>query len=188
MSIVDQDKKPFEYFFSDLKKVKPFEETEVDLYIKTNNLLEKGEVRVVLNKDGESILDGGVWRFEIFPLPSLSFATSLFPKLQSKGDDFELQIFNSKEEVVYKKKGVKVRMGKGVINEVQNVVLGSKYRVVILKPYYLPRQGFVTFHKGANEFKFERMLPLDFKPDGKFEARDFLALIQNPKLFTLLFP
>ena len=188
LSVVDQDKKSFEYFFSDLKKIRPYEETEVDLYIKTNNLLGKGKGRIVLNKDGELLLDGGVWQYEIFPLPSLSFTTSLFPKLQSKGDDFELQVFNNKEEIVLKKKGVKVRGGKGEISEVQNIVLGSKYRVVILKPYYLPRQGFITFRKGVNELKFERMLPLDFKPDGKFEARDFLALIQNPKLFTLLFP
>jgi len=121
-------------------------------------------------------------------LPNLNFNASLFPKFNSAGEDFELQIFNDREEIVLKKKGIKVTDGKGVITEVQNVALGRKYRIVLLKPYYLPRQVLLTFQKGTNELKFERMLPLDFNPDGKLDIQDIGRLFTQPERFTLLFP
>lgn len=188
ISVIDQDEKNLEFFTSDLKRVKPFAETELDLYLKTSNLLGKGKVQTVLSKFGQTVIDGGFWEFETYPLPSLNFQASLFPKFQSAGEDFELQIFNNREEIVFKKKSVKVKDDKGLIEEVQNVALGRKYRVVLLKPYYLPRQVFVTFAKGVNSVLFERMLPLDFSPNGKLELADFTTLIQNPQLINLLSP
>jgi len=181
-------KESIEYFFSDLKSAKPFTEVEIDFYLKTNGSLGKREFQLVLEKNGEPILEGKVWQFEIFPLPSLNFKTSLLPKFRSNGDDFELQVFNQNEEIVFKKKGVQVKKGEGVIAEVKNVALARQYRIVILKLYYLPRQGFITFRKGSNEIKFERMLPFDFKPDGKFDLQDAWALLKNPKLVSLFFP
>ncbi|OGK09690.1 hypothetical protein A2767_07540 [Candidatus Roizmanbacteria bacterium RIFCSPHIGHO2_01_FULL_35_10] len=188
LSIVGEDTKYLEYFSSDLKRVIPFEEAEVDFYIKTSDLLGKGRVKIILSKYGGSVVDGGTWNFETFPLPNLNFNASLFPKFNSAGEDFELQIFNDREEIVLKKKGIKVTDGKGVITEVQNVALGRKYRIVLLKPYYLPRQVLLTFQKGTNELKFERMLPLDFNPDGKLDIQDIGRLFTQPERFTLLFP
>ena len=133
-------------------------------------------------------MEGKKWKFEIFPLPKLSFKTSFYPKLRSNSDDIELQIFNENEEIVFKQKKLTVRKGDGLVEEAKNIALGRKYRVVILKPYYLPRQEFITFHRGNNDLKFERMWPIDFKPDGKFDLEDIWTLVKNPKLFTLLFP
>ena len=177
-----------EYFFADLKKIRPFEETDIDLYIKTNGTLGKRNAQIVLKKEDKEILKSDGWRFEVFPLPSLEFSLKLFPKFTTQADDFEIQVFNKEEELVLKRKQVKVKKGKGKIEEVQNVVLGSKYRVVILKPYYLPRQAFITFGKSVNKVSFEPMLPFDFSPNGKFDVRDFMTFLQNPKSLNLLFP
>ncbi len=180
--------KPFEYFFSDLKRSKPFEDFEVDLYIKTNGKLGKRNAQVILKKDNKEILRSTDWEFEIFPLPRLDFSAQLFPKFRSGGEDFELQVFNKSNELVFKKKGVKVKGGKGTIEEVKNVALAEKYRIVILKPYYLPRQGFITLQRSVNRLEFERMLPLDFNPDGRLDLQDIWSLLKEPKSFILLFP
>ncbi|MBI4225997.1 hypothetical protein HY612_02685, partial [Candidatus Roizmanbacteria bacterium] len=187
LRVNDQDKS-FEYFFSDLKGVKPFGETEVDFYLKTNGILGKRKVQIVLEKNGQPILDNIVWQYETVPLPSLNFRVNLLPKLRSNGDNFEIQIFNENEEIVFKKKGLIVKGGQGKVDEVKNLVLGRKYRIVVLKQYYLPRQGFITFNKGVNKLKFERMLPFDFNPDGKLDLEDIWTLLKEPKSFILLFP
>ena len=188
LSVIGSQSDQFEYFSSDLKRIKPNEEADVDLFFKTGSLLGKGNVEIVLTKFGEQVLNGGSWEFETFPLPSLSLKVKTFPKFQTSGDDFEVQVFNSKEELVFKKKNIKVRNGSGSINEVQNVALDRKYRIVILKPLYLPRQGFITFKSDTNEIKFERMLPLDFNPDGKLDFKDLSTLFTHPDRFTLMFP
>lgn len=69
---------------------------------------------------------------------------------------------------------MKVERGKGFIQEIQNIALGKKYRIVILKKGYLPRQTFVTFQKGNNAAEFKLMLPLDFNGDGKLDWTDIL--------------
>ncbi|OGK13339.1 hypothetical protein A2859_05985 [Candidatus Roizmanbacteria bacterium RIFCSPHIGHO2_01_FULL_37_16b] len=188
LALFSQEEKPFEYFFSDLKKVKPFSEVEVDLYIKTNGTLGKRKLKLILEKNSKPISEGKEWQFEIFPLPSLNFKTSLYPKLRSSANDFEIQVFNEEQEVILKKRNVEVKAGKGTINEVKNVALGKKYRLVILKRYYLPRQSFTIFHQGKNEVKFERMVPLDFNPDGKLDIDDIFAFFKNLRLIYLLLP
>lgn len=188
LSIINDQQKPFDYFFSDLKNIKPYEETQVDLYIKTNGELEKNKVKIILKKEEKPIVEGNAWEFEMLPLPSLDFSVNLLPKLNSKGEDFGLQIFNEKEELVFRKKQIQVKKGEGAVEEVQNIALGRKYRIVVLKPYYLPRQAFIAFKKGINKIKFARMLPLDFNADGRLEAQDLLSLVKNPNLLRLLLP
>lgn len=188
LNISGEDGKYLEYFSSDLKRIRPQEEAEIDFFVKTSSILGKGKVRILLTKYGEPVLDGGFWQFETFPLPSLLVRTSLFPKIDSTGDDFELQIFNNKEEVVFKKKGVKIKAGEGKIDEIQNVALGRKYRLVLLKPYYLPRQGEIIFNRENNSLQFEPMIPIDFSNDGKLDIDDLFSLFGNMGMISRLLP
>jgi len=121
-------------------------------------------------------------------LPSLKFQVNLFPKLNDRGDDFEIQFFDEKENLVFQKKQQEAYGGRGRLTDIQNVIVGAKYRVVILKPYYLPRQNFLVMKNGENQIKFKIMLPFDFDLDGKLSFFDFFTLLKNPKLFKLLLP
>ncbi len=179
LSLQSVDGNPFEYFFSDLREVGPFEEADVDLYVKTNGTLGKRLVDIVLQKNNKPLLDKKEWHFEIFPLPSVSFQVSLFPHLHANASDFEIQIFNDKQELVFKKKNIKVTDGDGFIPEVQNIALLQKYRIVVLKKGYLPRQTFITFKKGNNAVGFKLMLPLDFNGDGKLDVSDFFPFLKS---------
>ncbi len=188
LSITAVSNRSIEYFSSDLKNIKPFEEADVDFYVKTNTTVGKNSAQIALMKNNKTILKLPEWKFEVIPLPSLAFQISLSPKLRADGNNFEVQIFDDAEELVFKKKGAVLRHGRGVIDAVQNIVLGKKYRVVILKPHYLPRQNYITFQRGPNELKFKRMYPLDLNQNGRLDWGDFNKLIQNPELIRLLIP
>ncbi len=177
-----------DYFFSDLKNIKPGMEVEVDLSLKTGEETGKKSVKVVLTNSANETIAESDWQVETKPLPELSFIVNLFPKLKTIGNDFEIQVFDKNEELVFDKTGVKVQNGSGMLTDIQNIVLERPYRVVILKPYYLPRQTFVTFKDGENQAGFKAMLPLDFNQNGRLDSGDLLALFKNFQLFKLLLP
>jgi len=179
------DVKKTEFLIGDLGEISPNEEKEINFYLKTKDEGQE-KIKFVLQKNGKNILESRDFNFNILPLPSLKIKTGLFPKLNDTGFDFELQIFDDKENLVYRKKNIAVETGLGKIDQIENIVLGKKYRLVILKPYYLPRQNYLVFKKGNNKITFKPMLPLDFNLDGKFSLRDILELIKRPKLLKLL--
>lgn len=179
LSVISSQGPPFEYFFSEVRRIQPFREEELDMYVKTNGTLGKRKTTIVLMKNEEIMLSSKEWDFEIFPLPQLDFSVNLFPHLKSNGDGFEIQVFNSKEEIVFKKKGVPLRDGNGKVEEIRNVALGSKYRIVLLKTGYLPRQTFVAFHKGQNNITFETMFPFDLNYDGKLDFSDLFFFLKK---------
>lgn len=188
LSILNSQGAPFDYLFSDIKNLKPFQETNVSFYLKTTNQIGAHKTVIALTKNDRILAETDPWNFTVFPLPSLEIRLSLLPKIISSGNDYEVQIFNDAEEVVYKKSGFKLQKDTIKIDEVQNVVLGKTYRLVVLKKYYLPRQSFVRFKKENNMVKLKKMLPLDFNMDGRAGWGDVQSLIQKPSLFRLLVP
>jgi hypothetical protein len=179
----------FETIFSNLNKIKPFEETDLNLFLKVSatSLLDRSTdvtLKFVLEKENQAVLTSKNWLVKIIPPPSLKFEVVSFPRIfKQSADNYEIQIFDRNERLVYRKKPVKVENRVGQIEAINNVVIGERYRVVILRPYYLPRQTLVVFKKGKNEIKFKTMLPLDFNLDGKFDWKDILKLIPLPKKF-----
>jgi hypothetical protein len=181
------DVKKTEFLIGNLGEISPNEEKEVNFYLKTKDEGQE-KIKFILQKNGKNILESKDWYFNILALPSLKIKTGLFPKLNDSGFDFELQIFDEKENLVFQKKNLLVKVGKGEVANIENIVFGKRYRLVLLKPYYLPRQNYLVFKKGKNRVSFKPMLPLDFNLDGKFSLRDILELMKKPKLLKLLFP
>jgi hypothetical protein len=179
--------KKTEFLIGNLGEISPNEEKEVNFYLKTKDEGQE-KIKFILQKNGKNILESKDWYFNILPLPSLKIKTGLFPKLNDSGFDFELQIFDEKENLVFQKKNLLVKVGEGEVTNIENIVFGKRYRLVLLKPYYLPRQNYLVFKKGNNRVSFKPMLPLDFNLDGKFSLIDILELIKEPKLLKLLFP
>ena len=179
--------KKTEFLIGNLGEISPNEEKEINFYLKTKDEGQE-KIKFILQKNGKNILESKDWYFNILALPSLKIKTGLFPKLNDSGFDFELQIFDEKENLVFQKKNLLVKVGKGEVANIENIVFGKRYRLVILKPYYLPRQNYLVFKKGKNRVSFKPMLPLDFNLDGKFSLRDILELMKKPKLLKLLFP
>jgi len=169
--------KSVKFLFDDLKDIGPFEEKDVYFTLKTDENLGSKKIKFTLQKNDKNVLESEDLNINILSLPVLKFATNFFPWGKGKGDDFELQIFDIDEKLVFKKKNLKVRDGTGELKEIKNIALDELYRVVLLKPYYLPRQNFMVFKKDNNKIKFKSMLPFDFNNDGAFNLKDFLKLL-----------
>lgn len=166
------------FLFSPIKDLKPFEEKMIPFVLKTGRQTGNFSVDFFLMKNEQRQLKFPHWQFAIVPLPSLKFSINYWPFGKGKGDDFEIQIFNPKEELVFFEKGVKVDQGFGEIKEVQNITLGEKYRVVVLKKGFLPRQTHLVFQKEKNLVKFKPMLPFDPNGDGRFSLGDILFFLK----------
>ncbi len=176
------------YLISDLGRIKPNQDRVFDVYINTSSTSGDKVAKFTLLKKGKPVLQSENWEFSIVPLPSLSINASLFPKIQSSGDDFELQLFDEYEQLVFTYTGLRIISGEGRIDEVENIALGKKYRAVLLKPNYLPRQTFVTFAREGNEVAFDRMLPFDFNGDGASTFADVSGFFAKPSLIKNLLP
>lgn len=170
---------PGRYLVSNLGQMKPKDDREFDIFFTTSDESGKKNVKLVLYRDDTKILESKPWSFEIVPLPALAVNTSLFPKFNSSGDEFEIQVFDDHEELVYKQKNVKIRKGKALLPKIENIALNREYRVVLLNKYYLPTQTYITFKKGTNEIKFRKMLPLDTNADGNLSFDDTWGLFTN---------
>lgn len=162
-----------------LPKLKPFDKTHVQLKISTgrNNPAQSGFVSVSLRYKGTVIGSTIPKNVKMEFRPSLSLQLTLMSKGLSTGDDFEVQIFDSSEHLVYKQSPITVTLGRAQVSGVSNIIPGRQYRVVVLKPYYLPRQVVTTLALGDNTLIFEPLLPFDFNQDGKFSAGDLKGLL-----------
>lgn len=176
---------PLEYFFSDFVDLVPFASQNLDFSVKTEDVKGAFQLSVGLFKDQQIISKLFTWEFALTGPPSLQFGVRLFPKQMANVDDLEIQIFDEREQLVYQKKPLRLKDGYGWVEKVTNVALGKKYRVVVLKPYYLPRQEFIVFKKDNNQIVFEKLLPVDFNQDGKLSFADVGGLFQQPSLVKL---
>ena len=175
------------YLISPISPIKPFESKIADVYINTYDV-GKNEVQFELYRGEKPVIKSSSWRFEVVPLPSLEIKVGLLPKVVSTDEDFELQIFDQYEQLVFRKSNIKIKNSKGMIDEVENIALERPYRLVILKKYYLPRQTYFNFKKDENNASFKAMLPVDFSGDGALKWNDFGALFTDLRRFDILLP
>jgi hypothetical protein len=181
---IDQAK----YLISAIGQIKPFDSRTFDVYLTTRDQVGEIHTEFVLYRGDEAVLKSNPWTFTIVPLPALDFKVGLFPKVSTNSQHFEVQFFDEYEQLVFKISSLEVSKGKGRIEKVENIALGRKYRVVILKKNYLPRQTFVRFKKNNNEIKFESMLPLDFSGDGALNWQDFPSFFMTPQGIRNILP
>lgn len=167
------------YYGSEIGKLEPLHDTSMFVYAQTiSEEPGKREAEIWLYKDTEKIQMLRRWSFEVLPRPSLRFEAQVFPAFFADSQDYELQIFDENEQLVFKKKNVEVKDAQGTIAQVPNVLFNHIYRVVLLRPSYLPRQGHVLFRKGENSIIFPLTVPIDFNGDGTFDSHDIPALFR----------
>ncbi|MFW5703533.1 MAG: hypothetical protein ACOCXQ_01750 [Patescibacteria group bacterium] len=168
------------HLLSDLYKVGPGTKTNVDIYVNTDDPTATKTAKLVLYREDELVAEGPEWKFQVMALPSLNATIKFLPKRTTNSEDFEVQLFDEKEELVFSRSGVSVENNRAVIPSVRNIAFGRTYRMVVLHPGYLPRQTYVTFSDGENNVIFERMLPFDFDKSGGLTWGDIPALVQDP--------
>ncbi|MCX6725747.1 MAG: hypothetical protein NT052_00305, partial [Candidatus Shapirobacteria bacterium] len=97
-------------------------------------------------------------------------------------------IYNQNQEVIFSADNFQMNNNETEIKGLKNLIIDDQYRLVLLKPFYLPRQTFIKINENNNTATFRVLLPFDFNQDGKLSWSDIWTLIKNPKLFKLLMP
>jgi len=168
------------YYTTTIDHLEPLQDREVFLYAQTTEdvpgdyeadlWLYKGDTKLHLLRK---------WAFEIVARPMFEFEVKVFPPFLADSNDYELQIYDEKEQLVFRKKDITVQNGIGKVEQVSNVLFNHIYRIVLLRQQYLPRQGHVLFKKGINSFSFPLTVPIDFNGDGAFNGDDIPALFRG---------
>jgi hypothetical protein len=178
IAVADGINKHFDYIAGSLSRIKPAESRSIDFYFKTKTPGNINNFDIRLLRNGNSVVTSKKINFEIVPRPELLFKVSLFPIKNAKDEVFEIQIFDEKEHMVTRATNLRVVEGVGLVDQVENIALDKKYRVVILNTGYLPRQVYVTFKKENNLAHFEPMLPFDPSGDGALTFADVFAIFK----------
>jgi len=176
------------YFFSDFSTLSPFEEKTLWLYLKTGEKIGQQKLKIALTKNEKLIGNQIDWNLEVVPETTIKIIAKLLFKKTTQGDDFKFLIYNQKEEVAYGLNRFEIKNNETEIKGIKNLVIDDQYRLVLMKPFYLPRQMFLKIGEKDNVAVFKTLLPFDFNQDGRFSWGDFGALIKKPKLLKLFLP
>jgi len=175
----------YQYFFSDFDSLAPFEEKPIWLHLKTGEKIGKIPLKLTLVKNNQIIGNQIEWDLEIVPETNIKLMAKLLFKRRSEGNDFKFLIYNQNEEIVYSVNQLSLKNGEAEIKGIKNLIIGDKYRLVLIKPFYLPRQTFLKINENDNQAVFKALLPFDFNRDGQLSFGDLLTLLRKPKLLRL---
>lgn len=163
------------YRFSELNQIEPTHEINVDFEFHTPSRLGKSWMRLGLFKNDQLKFASVKIPIKIIPLQNITLNYRLL-SLRNAGDDFQAEIYDQYENLVYVARNLIGKSGQIELKKVRNVAVGEKYRVVLLKPYYLPRQSYLVLQKASNTVEFVPHLPLDWNNDGTWTLKDLSAI------------
>lgn len=168
---------PNQYFyrFKPLKQIEPGTSVEVDFEFRTPKALGQTKVKVGLYHGEDKVLESAWWSIKIVPLQQLTVSYRLLD-WQNSGSDFRVLIYDQYENLVFESGLLSGKEGNLTVKKIRNIALNEPYRVVLLKPGFLPRQTFVTFKAHHNTAKMKLMWGLDWNYDGRWSFADITSL------------
>jgi hypothetical protein len=166
---------PFVHVFEPLPVMEPGQFGSINLHVETP--LTPGTypytLQLIQNEVTATFETGTI---SLLPPPSIELSIQLGWKPITKTTDATVLIYDH-HTPIHKINGVEFKNGKAVINELRNIVPGYPYRIVVLVPYYLPRQTVTQIKRDTTKIQLSRMYPFDFNQDGMLSPRDLVALV-----------
>ncbi len=185
-SIIDPDQgyvltirdetKAFDGFTDTLPNIEPEGKGIVRAYIKTPKtdgdyhltaMITHGDTRITVESK----------TIHIIPPPSADLSVTLGWRKNSDNQKAAVLLYDMKDTLLHKFTDVDIQNNHLSITGLYEVAPSKQYRVVVLVPYYLPRQAIVTMQENNNNWKVERLYPFDFNRDGKLSIEDVPALL-----------
>ena len=159
--------------------LEPGQSGKIRIILKTPN--KEGVYRltlVVSHDDREIIVEEK--DITVIPPPSATLNVTLGWNTKGNTEKATVLVYDMKNTLLHKFSVVPVQNGKMTITGLYEIVPEQKYRVVILVPYYLPRQEIVTMKSKQNTWTFKRLYPFDFNRDGKLTVSDVFVMVVYP--------
>ncbi len=114
----------------------------------------------------------------VVPPPTVIISSRRLYKVPADNDQYRLLFYDVENRLLQEIN--QENFGRFEPIELYNVVPGENYRLVLVKPFYLPRQTWIELAKGENQVNFKLLLPVDFNNDGRLSLADLWAWVLQP--------
>lgn len=136
-----------------------------------------GTATIALNiAHGEKIIPLETKSIAIAAPPSVTVRARLAWRKTSTAERVKLLIYQG-NRLIHEFPDRSLVDGVATVSGVTDIVPGQPYRVVLVVPYYLPRQKILPLTEGTTITSLPRLLPLDANGDGALTAKDIQALL-----------
>lgn len=112
---------------------------------------------------------------EVVPPPSLTVTTQLGWNPIGTAADVKVLIYEG-DTLIHKFTGLSMNNSVVTVEGLYNIIPDQAYRIVIVVPYYLPRQTTAPIGKQKTAVSMKRLLPFDIDNDGALTIKDLFAL------------
>lgn len=185
---IREDKHMFESICDSVPQLEPNEQGTIRCTIKTPQV--EGEYTVqssLLHGSKDIPIENTMVR--IIPPPSAQLRVTLGFNNTVSIPSSTVLVYDINNTLLHKFTNVPIQQGLMNITGLYQVIPGRQYRIVVLVPYYLPRQAYITMNEQKNNWIIRRLYPFDFNKDGAFTLTDILSmfLLSPKKVFNLIF-
>ncbi len=165
-----------------LPVMEPGQYGTLKLHIETPNVPGEYPYEVVIRHFKRSIvIESGT--LALVPPPSIEISAQFGWRADSNTTNATVLVYDHLT-LIHKVQGVSITHGMAVVKDLRNVIPGNTYRVVVLVPYYLPRQTISALKPDTTRVRMPRFYPADFNQDGSLTMDDFFAVLKLQPNFT----
>lgn len=178
----------FEFFADAVPIIEPDEQATIHVMIKTPSIEGTYHLTFALSR-GSTTIPIESKDIQLVSPPSASINVQLGWMRKSHATSATVLLYDDADTILHKFIDVPIRDGFLSVTGLYNVVPNKTYRLVVLVPYYLPRQTFITMKRENNVWAVKRLYPLDFNRDGKLSYADIIALLhlRPAQVFQMFF-
>lgn len=173
--ILENENNGFSLIADILPAIEPGEKGEITIHIKAPDQPGTYRMTIGIRHNGQ-FFPLQTQDVHIVPPPSLTVRAQLGWRREDDANDVTVLVYDS-NKLLHKFAGLSMTDGTVRVDGLTGIIPGHSYRVVLLVPYYLPRQVIVPLESTHTNVRMKRLLPLDFNRDGTFTLVDVWALI-----------
>lgn len=162
-----------------LGTTEPGQTAKVDLNLKTPNVTESVNLKFQLQFKNQPFGEAVDKRIALVLPPEVILSAKLLFGVGNPQAHYRLLIYDSVNNLLQENQ-LDMNLGRSDSIKLYNLVPNQAYRLVLLKPYYLPRQTWIVLNKGVNQVSFKPLLPFDFDQSGHLSLADFWAWLLLP--------
>ena len=171
---------PAEAFFAGhVSPTEPGQLARVDLNLKTGAAVGPIELKLQLAFHDQLFGEAITKTITIVPPPQVILSAKPLFQTGQPNEPSRLLVYDAANNLLLENQ-VDFRLNRSEPIALYNTVPNQVYRLVLLRPYYLPRQTWVRLKTGENQVSFKPLLPLDYNQDGRLSLADFGAWLLLP--------
>ncbi|MFH0749306.1 MAG: hypothetical protein V1917_00100 [Candidatus Gottesmanbacteria bacterium] len=171
----------FDIFTEPLPTLEPNESGIIRAFVKTPKIEGQYVLTAMITHDNiRTPIE--IKTITVVPPPSAEITVQLGWRNTSNNQAATVLVYDMKDSLLHKFTDVRIQNNHITVTGLYQIIPGNKYRVVVLIPYYLPRQEIVIMKQENNNWQIKRLYPFDFNRDGKLTLEDIPALLLMPPI------